>query len=345
MPPHDEYRLVLGLVISALSPRDRAALALASRVCRDLARSPCPCDVVRVTLPPPPGSSPYDWLATHRAGTLVIRKRLSAPTIEFLGAVRAVVEAAAAPRRLEITCPFVGDTRGVCELAGQLLRAGTQELAVSAPGALPPQEAVDLRLHERTRSVELELDVDELRLSGCAAGLQHLSLANSKLLRVLRTPDAGLPALQSLSLGGGVRLCEVARHPLRRLCVSDSTLAVDAFVPVDSLCLVAPCLLDRWAWAGVKELELDMWHRRSDEVAFGSLGAWPHLHTLVLRNVRRLSALDDLMSWSITGLPPSLRCLRAQVPVDDAVDRPRDIQRYCVRLAGIFRLECACDFV
>lgn len=349
MPPHAEYRLVLGLVIATLDPRDRAVLALASRACSDLARLPCPCTKASVILPPPPGSAPTAWLATHRASTLIIRKRMQAPTSEFLECVRALVDAvsslAACPRRLEIACPFVGDTRSVCELAGVLLRAGVEELAVSAPGALPPQDAVDLCLGTRTRSVELELDVDELRLSGSAARLEHLSLANSKLLRVLRTPDGGLPALQSLSLGGGVRLCEVARHPLRRLCLDDSTLVTDPRVPVESLCLVAPCRLDCWADSGVRELEVDMWHRRSDEVAFGSLGAWPHLHTLVLRDVRRLSALDDLVSWSITGLPPNLRCLRAHVPVDDAVDPPRAIQRYCMHLAHIFRLECTCDFV
>lgn len=341
---------MLGLVIPLLGPADRASLASASRECRDLTRLPCPCALVSVRLPPPPGSTPYAWLATHPVDTLLISKRsLGVLTDDFLECLRAVagVLATHPPRRVEIECPFVLDTRGVCDRVNDLLKAGVAEVAVWSLGA-PHQEGAEICLQPTTVSVELDLGVDELRLSGDAANLATLSLAFAQTARILRVPP--LPALRSLVLGPNMRLKDVVQHAddapqLTRLAIpsmADLAAHPDVHARLTALSVAAPCRLDMMT-SGVRELEVDMWHRRADEFAFSALAAWPRLCTLVLRNVRRLSVLDDMVSWSLTGLPPRLRSVRIQVPVEDAIDPPRDIQRYFAQIMDVFRLSSACD--
>lgn len=351
MPPPHAYHVVLGLVIPFLGPADRASLAAVSRECRDLVRLPCPCALVGVRVPPPPGSAPYAWLATHRADTLLISKRsLGVLTGDFLDGLRAVAGALSKhpPRRVEIECPFVLDTRGVCDFVSDLVRAGVAEISVSGLGAPPAQDAAEIRVAATTTSIELALGVDELRLTGDAANLTNLSLAFAQTVRILRVPP--LPALRSLVLGPNMRLKDVVQHAddapqLTRLAIpgmADLAAHPDVHARLTALSIAAPCRLELNT-SGVRELEVDMWHRRSDEFAFSTLAAWPRLHTLVLCNVRRLSALDDMVSWGVTGLPPSLRNVRMKVPVEDAIDPPRDIQRYFMQIMAVFRLDGACD--
>lgn len=381
--------VVLGLAIPWLDPRDRASLAAVSRACRDLVAAPCPCAVTRVVLPPPPGSAPYAWLATHRTDTLVVVKRLPSPTAEFLDCLDRVGRVRPCPRRVDVRCPFVGDTNAVCAALSAMLAAGVHEVSLAASTPVPPQEAVELRLDPRTEAVDLDLGVDSVRLSGTAASLARLSLRNSHRLRTIRPPDDGFPALRELACDN-VRYEELLRDAapsLTCLRVGDvaelwphaphaapiglvAGVTAPMLSPRARLELVAGPYMDpaslagvpataarvlapfdwKFEWAGtplarsLQELELDMAHWCSDEFAFARLAAMPRLRTLGLRNVRRMSSADDLVAWSMTGLPPSLRRVWAVVPVDAAVDPPRDIQRYVLALLSVYKLpECACD--
>lgn len=354
MPPHADYHVVFGLVISYLNPPDRASLAAVSRACRDLVRSPCPCARVSLRLPPPPDSTPYVWLATHTTDTLAISKRWSyVSTADFLSCLRAVVEAVSSnpPRRVEIDwCCLVCDVKGVCDLANDLLRVGVAELYLNTFGD-PPPGAAEICVRDTTTSLELNLDIVDLSLTGTAHNLQHLKLfcVHWGSLRVAVTT---FPALQTLYLFN-MRLkdlvpnADAAPHlaHVELLNRTDLDDIQDLRIPsLASLSITAPCSLPM-AISSVRELEVDMWDRRSDEFAFSTLATWPNVHTLMLRNVRQLSSLDDMVSWSVTGLPPSLRCVRARVKVEWAVDNPHDIQRYFEQLMGVYKLECTCDFV
>lgn len=353
MPPHADYHVVLGLVISFLNPPDRASLAAVSRTCRDLVRVPCPCARVSLRLPPTPESTPYAWLATHPTATLVISKRWSyVSTADFLSSLRAVVEAVASnpPRRVEIDCRLVCDVKGVCDLANELLRAGVAELYLNTFGD-PPPGAADMCVCDTTTSLELNLDIVDLSLTGTARNLQHLKLF-SVHWGSLRVAVSSFPALQTLYLIN-MRLKDLVPNadaaPHLTHVKLDHRIDLDDIQDLRIPCLArlsiaTPCRLPM-AISSVRELEVDMWNRRSDEFAFSTLATWPNVHTLVLRNLRQLSSLDDMVSWSVTGLPPSLRCVRAHVRVEMAVDNPRDIQRYFERLMSTYKLQCTCDFV
>lgn len=203
--------VVLSLVMPWLGARDRACLASVDKTCRAATRRPCPCDSVSAQLPPRPGAGLYAWLATHRATTLRIAKHTGESTAEFVRSLHDAVDAMSmcpggSPARVDIDGDFfagyeAGDAAGVCGALTRVLGLGVGHLSCRTPvAAYPDEHDMCIRLDARTHTLELELDVDALELSGSAAGLRELSLRNTVPLTAVTPPETGFPELRRVTL-------------------------------------------------------------------------------------------------------------------------------------------------
>lgn len=367
---------VLSLVMPWLSQRDRASLAAVSRSCRLATEYPCRCTAVRVVLPPLPSSAPYAWLATHRTDSLVVSHRPSTSPAEFARAVGSVPRW---PQSAKISCLATDDAS--CGAVSAVLGAGVRDLTCRlGPGGGDVELRLDARTQSLdialdATSVRLTGDASGLRRLTLRArrfvrhnsppdrGFSALETATLDNVCFHALLCDAAPKLRSLTVGNltgpwpvepptgystSARGMLLSERPLLALTagayIDPGALAG---VPATAVRLLAPFEW-RFNWAGsalarsVQSLELDMAHWRSEEFALGKLAEMPRMHTLRLANVRRLSSLDDLIEWSMVGLPPSLRAVEVHVCVEHAVDSPREIRRYAAALVGTYGLDFQC---